>query len=112
MVPVSEQYIYGKKVKCSNYRNLRCQKTDTDTGTLLWIALGKRYTLHVNWPGFKGLNIFLLCSSSLTLLLAKYPLMHCRLICVLHTSHLDGGGGPMYGTSTQLPTAHILNLFS
>ena len=40
------------------YRNLRCQKkNDTDTDTLSWIAPGKRYTLCVNWPGFKGLNV-------------------------------------------------------
>ena len=45
-------------MKCSNYQNLHCQKTntDTDTGTLSRIAPGKRYTLHVNWPGFKGLK--------------------------------------------------------
>ena len=30
--------------------------TDTDTGTLSRIAPGKRYTLRVNWPGFKGLK--------------------------------------------------------
>ena len=43
-------------MKCSNYRNLRGQKTDTDSGTLSQIAPGKRYTLRVNWPGFKGLT--------------------------------------------------------
>ena len=32
------------------------KKHDTDTGTLSRIAPGKRYTLHVNWPGFKGLR--------------------------------------------------------
>ena len=32
---------------------------DTDTGTLSRIAPGTRYTLRVNWPGFKGL-IFIL----------------------------------------------------
>ena len=47
-------------MKCSNCRNLRCQKTvtDTDTGMLSRIGPGKQYTLHVNWPGFKGLRHF------------------------------------------------------
>ena len=45
-------------MKCSNCRKLHCQKTDTDTdtGTLSRIGPGKRYTLRVNWPGFKGLK--------------------------------------------------------
>ena len=30
--------------------------TGTDTGTLSRIAMGKQYTLRVNWPGFKGLS--------------------------------------------------------
>ena len=30
--------------------------TDTDTSTLSRIGPGKRYTLRVNWPGFKGLK--------------------------------------------------------
>ena len=49
-------------MKCSNYWNLRCQKTDTDTdtGTLSRIVPGKQYTLRVNWPGFKGLSQFLI----------------------------------------------------
>ena len=49
-------------MKCSNYRNLRCQKTNTDTNTgISRITPSKQYTLRVNWPGFKGLN-GLLCS--------------------------------------------------
>ena len=45
-------------MKCSICRNLRCQKTDTDTdtGSLSRIGPDKRYTLRVNWPGFKGLT--------------------------------------------------------
>ena len=41
MVPIVSN-IYGKYVKCSNCRNLRCQKTDTDTvtGKLSRIAPG------------------------------------------------------------------------
>ena len=29
--------------------------TDTDTSTLSRVAPGKRYTLRVHWPGFRGL---------------------------------------------------------
>ena len=44
-------------MKCSNYRNLHCQKTDTDTGTLSRIAPGKQYTLRVDWPRVQRVKV-------------------------------------------------------
>ena len=55
MVPIVSS-IYGKKVKCSNYQNLSCRKTetDTDTGTLSRIAQGQRYRYVQITKGLKG----------------------------------------------------------
>ena len=76
MVPVSEQYMVSRwnVVITGIYA---AKKTDTDTGTLSRIAPGKRYTLRVNWPGFKGLTLCVLTSLATWDKVNFVPLMTC-----------------------------------